>query len=138
MDELLRFMGEGNVDVALIQEPWLSGNKVRGLRLKNFMLLVPPGEGRIRSCILYRKSINLFLMSHYSNEDLTVAALERRGLPTLFLASMYLAYEEEDPPSQGVRTLVEVSMTKGHDLVIGGDANAHHSLWGSTNINDRG
>lgn len=137
-DDLLRFMGKERVDVALIQEPWLLANRVRGLRSREFMLLSPPGNGRLRSCILYRKGINMFLMSHYSNEDLTVAALERRGKPTLLLASMYLPYEEVDPPSQAVRTLVEVSMLRGHDLVIGCDANAHHTLWGSTDINKRG
>ncbi|XP_065365334.1 uncharacterized protein LOC135958358 [Calliphora vicina] len=70
--------------------------------------------------------------------DLTVVALERQGLPTLIISSAYLPYDEANPPSRAVRTLVDWCNTRGHDLIIGCDANAHHTLWGSSDINDRG
>lgn len=131
-------MGRDDIDVALIQEPWISGNRVRGLRSRNLILLSPQTEGRIRSCIVARRDLHLTLISRYSDEDLTVVSMERPNKPVLVLASMYLPYDEDDPPSSKLRALVKWCETKGHDLILGGDANAHHSLWGSTDINNRG
>lgn len=82
-DELLRFMEKETIHVALIQEPWLVANKVRGVRSRNYRLLSPTQEGKVRSCILVRKDINTFLLSNYSTCDLTVVALERKCLRTV-------------------------------------------------------
>ena len=137
-DDLLRFMEKEVIHVALIQEPWIVASKVLGIRSRKYVLLSPTQEGKIRSCILIRKDIKAFLIFNYSSCDLTVAALERGGLPTIILASAYLPYDEDEPPPLAVRTLVDWCRTRGHDVVIGCDANAHHTLWRSTDINTRG
>ncbi|KAH8286814.1 hypothetical protein KR044_003964, partial [Drosophila immigrans] len=72
------------------------------------------------------------------NRDLTVALCERRNGPNLYLASAYLPYEEKDPPSESIRALIQHAQKEGTDLILGCDANAHNTIWGSKDTNERG
>ena len=45
---------------------------------------------------------------------------------------------EEPAPSETLKQLVTFSDKETIPLVIGTDANAHHTVWGSTNLNPRG
>ncbi|KAH8310031.1 hypothetical protein KR044_002043, partial [Drosophila immigrans] len=74
----------------------------------------------------------------YSNRDLTVALCERRNGPSLYLATAYLPYEEKDPPSESIRALIQHAQKEGTDLILGCDANAHNTFWGSKDTNERG
>ena len=136
--DLLRFMDKERVDVALIQEPWIVGDRVRGLNARGYHLLVPQTVGKSRTCIVVRAGLNVLFSSRYSSSDLTVALCERRNGANLYLASAYLPYEEEEPPSDNIKALIQHAMKEGTDVVLGCDANAHHTLWGSTGINKRG
>ncbi|XP_054015994.1 uncharacterized protein LOC128896661 [Hylaeus anthracinus] len=50
----------------------------------------------------------------------------------------YLSYDsEEPPPTRELRELIAYRKEKRLDLVIGCDANSHHIIWGSSNINNR-
>ncbi|XP_058987187.1 uncharacterized protein LOC105261867 [Musca domestica] len=71
-----------------------------------------------------------------SGGDATAVRLETRTGKTLFLVSLYLPFEHPDPPGQVVEELASVLGGKG-GLIIGCDANAHHSQWGSSNTNAR-
>lgn len=44
----------------------------------------------------------------------------------------------EEPPPAAIRRLFEFSRRNNIQLIMGCDANAHHTVWGSTNINARG
>ncbi|XP_043464543.1 uncharacterized protein LOC122499983 [Leptopilina heterotoma] len=44
---------------------------------------------------------------------------------------------DEPAPSREVERLVDYCQRRGLPLIIGCDANAHHVVWGSTDINDR-
>ena len=47
--------------------------------------------------------------------------------------------DPEPPPSEDIAGLVEdQGRIKGRELIIGCDANSHHTVWGSTNTNARG
>ncbi|PNF32611.1 hypothetical protein B7P43_G18092 [Cryptotermes secundus] len=60
------------------------------------------------------------------------------GCEELIVTSAYLPYDSnEPPPSKELRDIVEYSELKEKQLIIGCDANAHHILWGSTDINPR-
>jgi len=52
--------------------------------------------------------------------------------------SAYLAFEKENPPDALVRGLAEECEMLRKGLVIGCDANAHHTQWGCPSNNDRG
>jgi len=105
---LLLRLADGGADLVLIQEPWVVGGMVAGLGTKDFKLLLDPKEGKIRTCILAKRHLSIFLLHNYSNGDITVASLEL-PVATIRVASAYMAFEKEDPPDELVRTLVKDS-----------------------------
>jgi hypothetical protein len=51
----------------------------------------------------------------------------------------YLPYDsDEPPPSKGLREVVDYCSRNKLQLIVGCDANAHHIIWGSMDINPRG
>ncbi|XP_077263617.1 uncharacterized protein LOC143898195 [Temnothorax americanus] len=131
-------MTEENVDVALVQEPWLAKDRVRGLRTKEYTLLHSQTAGKKRACIVAKRSLKLTLLTQYSTNDLTVATCESQGNMKLLLASAYMPYDEAEPLPEAVQNLVLGARKQGRQLVIGCDANGHHIQWGSKDINERG
>jgi len=85
-----------------------------------------PKEGKIRTCILAKRHLSIFLLRNYNNGDNTAVSLKLQS-GSIRVLSAYLAFEKESPPD---------ALRKG--LVIGCDANAHHTQWGCPNNNDRG
>lgn len=133
--ELVLRLSTGAVDMVFVQEPWVVGGRVCGLKIPGFKLIVAE-ESSPRACILARSSLNVFLLSAYSDRDATVVSLElSRG--SIWLASVY--FPNPGPiPSEGVKNLTRDSGAAGRQLLLCGDVNAHHVLWGSTDINERG
>ena len=72
----------------------------------------------------------------FSNED--VAAVRVRSVTreedSFIFASIYMAQEKPAPP-EILKELVAFSGKDNIPSVIGTDANAHHTVWGSTNVN---
>jgi splicing factor 45 len=57
----------------------------------------------------------------------------------LFIISAYLPYDsDEPPPTKEVRDIIDYCHSRRKQLIMGCDANAHHTLWGYTSINSRG
>ena len=136
--ELLLTLEEGHYDVALVQEPWISsGNEVSGLKLRSFNTYFPKTVSRIRSAILVRKSLCSHILSNYSTDDLTVVAIEDVKDGAVLFASCYMAHNIDAPPVE-LQKLVDEASKKKLNLVVGTDANAHHVIWGSKDINLRG
>lgn len=85
-------------------------NEVRERISRHLTLITRRQKVRFVAC----RNINITLIFLYSDEGLTVVALKCKDKHMLIFASMY------------------------HDLIIGGDANAHHIIWSRTDINKRG
>jgi len=73
---LLLRLTEGGADIVLVQEPWVVGGKVVGLGIKEYKLMLDPKEGKIRTCILAKRHLSIFLLRNYSNGDNTAVRLE--------------------------------------------------------------
>ncbi|XP_044571266.1 uncharacterized protein LOC123257210, partial [Drosophila ananassae] len=85
-----------------------------------------------------KKSLNIFLLPNFSNEDHVAASIEGQG-GHLRICSAYMGHDQTRPPPHSLlRRLVEDSERRKIDLLIGCDANAHHSQWGSTDTNESG
>jgi hypothetical protein len=57
----------------------------------------------------------------------------------LVVTSAYLPYDSNEPPlTKEMRSVINHCNSSGRQLITGCDANAHHILWGSTDINPRG
>lgn len=51
---------------------------------------------------------------------------------------MYLPYEEQDPLSNEAKALIGACVKSDMKCILGCDANAHHTVWGSSDCNKRG
>jgi len=122
---LLLRLSEGGADLVLVQEPWVVGGKVAGLGTKEYKLMLDPKEGKIRTCILAKRH----LLRNYSNGDNTAVSLELQS-GSIWVISAYLAFEKENSPDALIRGLAEECEMHRKGLVIGCDANAHHTQWG--------
>ncbi|KAM8719035.1 hypothetical protein ACLKA7_011698 [Drosophila subpalustris] len=134
---MLRLAG-GGADIALIQEPWVVCGTVSGLGSPDYKLFVSNAQGNIRTSILARKHLNAFMLHNFSNEDNTAVSLELQPAPVRLLAC-YMAYDQEGPfPEDITQSLISDCELNRIGLIVGFDANAHHTQWGSSNINARG
>ena len=122
-------------DVALIQEPYIKNNRVRGLNtIRGYSLA---RKGRARAAIYVRKELETWLVEEFTDEDLCVCALEISGR-TWYLASAYLDINLSIDEYQKLQSLVEFCSINSLPLVIGMDCNGHSSLWGCEEDNARG
>jgi hypothetical protein len=130
------------VDIALIQEPWVYKGQVRGLTNSGGTLyIVAPGKNS-RSCIYIRNHINALPLLEFCSMDATTVRITYTygGVNReLVVSSAYLPYDsDEPPPSKEVKDIIDYCYSRKKQLIIGCDANAHHTLWGSTGVNPRG
>src|SRR5262249_43000658 len=134
----------GKSDFALIQEPYVTKDRVTGLSKSLGTVFKGTRIGRPRTCIFVHKRYNAILLQELSNEDLTVLYLERKvkgASEPLVVASAYLPYdhpEGREHCTEELIKLIEYCKSEELPLLVGCDANAHHVVWGSTNVNSRG
>lgn len=82
-------------------------------------------SGNIRSCVLAKNSLNIFILSNNSDEDTTTVVLETFDGIVLIVPG-YMAQDH--------RVKAAITLTP---IVICADANAHYTTWGSTDTNIR-
>ncbi|XP_018788029.1 PREDICTED: uncharacterized protein LOC108968438, partial [Bactrocera latifrons] len=68
------------------------------------------------------------------SSDVTVIEMEATDGVRIKIASIYMAHDQPAPPDEARRLVLDC---KNSILLLGCDANARHSLWGSTETNDR-
>lgn len=132
------------IDIALIQEPWTTTTgRVSGLGNTSGKVIELGLGIKPRSCILIRKSLKYFVLTGFCCQDVTsvqVTLPEERGTTDIIVCSAYFPGDRaaEEPPPATVRALVDHCRRNNKQLVIGCDANSHHTAWGSTDTNQRG
>ena len=138
---LCKKLASGDFNLALIQEPWTNRGKILGLSAKGFNTLYDTTCARPRSCITVSSRLKGLLLANYLDGDNVAIKVnfERQGhKDEIILMSAYLPFEEKNPLSDKMRALIEYCNEGNRNLVIGCDANAHHTVWGSTDCNRRG
>lgn len=119
-----------DISIALIQEPWVNKDgQVSGLKIKSYNLFYKSNGNKIRSCVLVKKALCSFLLDNFSDEDTVSILLEGLGNTKICLVSRYLPFDRDDVIGVRLRNLVE---SKQWPVIIGSDANAHHTQWGSS------
>src|ERR1700759_4627805 len=129
MSILHQHLSTGKSDIALIQEPYAYGNKVKGL--PNSIGTVFTGTRRENpgTCIFVNKKFNSILVPELSNRDLTVVYLERKTKGAdrpVMAASVYLPYdhpERREHCTAEVKKLINHCKAEKIPLIIGCDAN---------------
>lgn len=130
-----------NVSVALIQEPWVSKGRIRGLSIPGCEIFYDKTAERPRTCIVLRKDLQALAASEYCNADSTSVRLKLEGNSNtrgIMFASVYMPGEEKNPPNKRVEDMIRDCRGSGQQVIIGCDANAHHTAWGNKDVNDRG
>ncbi|XP_065355613.1 uncharacterized protein LOC135950048 [Calliphora vicina] len=123
----------------MAQEPWIHQDRICGLSLKGYKLYYAKGAGKIRSCILAKSSLNIIILSDYSNEDTVAVSWETNEGSLLWLISSYMAHDYgEHPLNDAVRSAANKANESRIPLDICADANSHHIIWGSSDTNTRG
>lgn len=139
---LHRLLATKTVDLALIQEPWVSFGKIAGLCPAGFGIIYDNKESRPRTCIVYNKNINCFPSTDLCTRDLAAAKMEvRMGNRRcwILICSAYFPYDSiTPPPTRELRDLINSAEDNSSHVIIACDANAHHSTWGSSGTNRRG
>ncbi|XP_043472976.1 uncharacterized protein LOC122505430 [Leptopilina heterotoma] len=138
---LVKSLTKMQTALAFIQEPWVFKGRIRGLNGCGELVSLPQ-EPVPRACLIY-KGLNAFPLLELTTRDLAVVKakyLEKKGNKReVVIASAYFPGTGDEPaPPREVERLVEYCQRRGLPLIIGCDANAHHVVWGSTDINDRG
>ena len=137
---LARCVSKLQTSIVLVQEPWLHKGKVSGLRTCGQCFSA--GRPDVRACILI-KGVRSDVWAKHCGRDLTTVVIyykSKEGTERkVVVCSAYFPGDAEDaPPPQEVRDLIRDCEAEGLDLVMGCDANSHHTVWGSSNCNSRG
>ncbi|XP_076545222.1 uncharacterized protein LOC143305440 [Osmia lignaria lignaria] len=129
-------------DIALIQKPWISKERIGGLDTRCGSLYYDATSTRPRACIFVKKEITALKLNEFCTADLSAVKVKLNlggNTSELVICSAYLPYDSEGPPPiRKLRALIDHCANNGMHLVIGCDANSHHTVWGSTNTNGRG
>ncbi|KAM8718659.1 hypothetical protein ACLKA7_001380 [Drosophila subpalustris] len=134
-----RFATE-DLDVAFLQEPWILSGKIKGLNTKNGRLIYASEQQRPRAALLLNKKVTFVPLSQFTTEDLVAVWAKMPtacGEQEAVIASAYFPGDSNDAPPREVGALVEYCQRENLRWIIGCDANAHHTVWGSTNISNR-
>ena len=138
---LCRRFTKENINVAMLQEPWVNKNKVSGLTTNSGKLLYDDSELAPRAAILVSANTNFTPITEFIKRDIVAIQIElptTRGKTEILVASAYFPGELDEAPPQEVEQFITHCKRNNKQFIIGCDANAHHTVWGSTDINKRG
>ncbi|XP_059050174.1 uncharacterized protein LOC131845154 [Achroia grisella] len=135
---------QNDLDLALIQEPWLNKATPLGLNASGNILFNTTGT-KPRACILFNKKLDFLTVPELCTDDLVTAFVNFPGCTgsKVLVCSAYLPGHDENnkiikDPTTGLQPVVEYARKHKAELLVGCDANAHHTNWGSSDINTRG
>ena len=133
---LLQVVGKLRTLLVLIQEPYIIKGKVQSVP-SGFKCFVGPGS-HPRACIFAHSSLNCCLLPQFSDDDTCVVSVVLEGTNFLLVSSYMAGDSSLLPPPALIERVCEFSSSSQSPLVIGCDANSHHTSWGSSDVNKRG
>ena len=126
----------GYYDITLITEPHSTGGRVR-LEVKNGAIIaanIKEKSVQPRACI--RSYLPSWQMDDFTNRDIA-SAIIRSDDGDFCVSSLYLDIEFK-PDNTTFMELVRECKKRKLPLIVGMDSNAHSSMWGAEDTNDRG
>lgn len=138
---LLQRFAKEDLDLALVQEPWVNNHRVMGLTTPKCKLLYDDSHPSPRTAILVNGRINFTPITEFIKRDIAAIRVEvptTRGKSIVNIASAYFPGDEEEAPTSSICEFVTSCRQQNQQFIICCDANAHHTVWGSSDINKRG
>ena len=124
------------VDFALFQEPHGYNGLVTGL--KTGIVEVDRWFVSPRAGILIRNSHKYMVLNEFCSRDVMAISTEcssESSTERIIVGSAYLPGDDNLPVE--FMKLLDYCYSKNKHLIMRCDANAHHTIWGSTDINER-
>jgi hypothetical protein len=92
-----------------------------------------------RACIVFNRNIEFLPVPELCTDDLVAAYVNLKGWKgqRVIMCSAYLPGDKVNPAAD-LDAVVDYARRHNAELLVGCDANAHHTGWGSTDINERG
>ncbi|RYE25309.1 MAG: hypothetical protein EOP45_04900 [Sphingobacteriaceae bacterium] len=137
---LLKLNSKKQPTIVLIQEPWIHNKKVKGMERLPCNIFYSKSN-KPRTCVVTTTDIKACLLPQFCDGDQTAILVSINGEnrhEDFILCSLYMPYESNKIPSSLFEELYKYSIEQEIALIVGADSNAHHTIWGSTNINKRG
>lgn len=130
-----------HTSITFIQEPWRRGSKIHGFgQLHNRLFYHKKGVCP-RAAIHISPDVNALILNQLTDDDLVTVRICRSQMEggDFLIVSAYLPYDSpQPPPGPTLMGVLEFSKRERIPLLIGTDANSHHTIWGSSDINLRG
>lgn len=128
--------------IVLAQEPYIIGNKATGFDTQLCNVFYLSQNMKLRTCIVATEDVGITLLPQFCNGDITTVMVNTGTTDhneEFVLSSAYLPYDAtETRPGKMVIDLSEFCSVSGRPLILGSDTNSHHTLWGSSDTNQRG
>ena len=124
--------------IALFQEPYTRGGQAMHCPSGAVCFQQDSSDGsRNRSAIYLSGHLSAWLVPELTDSDtVTVSVSTEFGL--CYFISTYMPGDGGDPPPPLVQQAIRRGEREVVGLIIGGDANAHNTVWGSSDTNARG
>ena len=134
-DNLNLFMKEAHVDIALIQEPYVYQNQVKGISRKN--RIFSSGQGKKRAAIVVNNTgTDVILIHQMSEEDIVVVEITH-GNRIFIAVSAYLDIGKDIKEDLNkIKKIIQLA--KGKGLLVAIDSNARSKTWHDVITNKRG
>jgi ribonuclease HI len=137
--ELIKNISLNNIHISLIQEPYILNNKVKLLESKVITLISSNTNNKLRTCILLNHKIEYVLLNEFCDGDVTAIKAKFKGSNEIVIASVYMPHDSAVISVQSnTAKLVNYCKYNNLQLIIGCDSNAHHTVWASSDTNERG
>ncbi|XP_047028061.1 uncharacterized protein LOC124636164 [Helicoverpa zea] len=136
--ELLIEAGDRKVALALLQEPYVGGiRKMRDYHGVRIFQSADQGEGTVKSAIaVFNHDLDVLQCPELTTNNITVVRIRTRAWE-IAVVSFY--FEPDQPIEPYLEQLRRIREEMGHlDIIVGGDANAKSTWWGSSIIDSRG
>lgn len=136
-----RELSKLHTSLALVQEPYVYKKRVRLLNLQHHNVFHKGGVENPRACIVVSKTIEAMKIEELCSRDCVAVTIKMNldvGVRDWVVASVYLPHDSDIHPTLDMVNLVNWAERKKMPLIVGSDANSHHTAWGSSDVNDRG
>ena len=134
-DNLMQIIATENIDITLVQEPYLYQQEIK--RVSRKYRTYSHGEGKRRAAIiLANNNIGALLITQYSDKDNVLLEIQHEN-EKFYAASIYMDYNATiDNDFKRIEEIL--TFTKGEKLIIATDSNSRSTVWHDTTTNNRG
>ena len=124
--------------IALVQEPNNNKGKLSNLSPK-YKQFSDTGGCSVRAAVVTTPGLDCWKLSQYCGPDIATIAVKHKNNRITVLSSIYMPYDSDlPPPGELTTSLTNFCEQRSWGLIIGTDANSHHTVWGSGDDNARG